>query len=108
MTTAISNNEKKKFDLRLSVEKLQLFGLMLGQMSSTSKDLTKETDTGREAFEQKDLLLLLKSIIITHMVDSRIGTSTVSLHQCQEIFNNLKMESGDTVSTFFPIPFLDC
>ena len=91
MTTAISNNEKKKFDLRLSVEKLQLFGLMLGQMSSTSKDLTKETDTGREAFEQKDPLLLLKSIIITHMVDSRIGTSKVSLHQCQEIFNNLKM-----------------
>ena len=56
MTTAISNNEKKKFDLRLSVERLQLFGLMLGQMSSTSRDLTKETDTCREAFEQKDPL----------------------------------------------------
>ena len=96
----IAYNEKKKFDQRLSVEKLQLFGLMLGQMSGTSKDLTKETDTGREAFEQKDPLLLLKSIIITHMVDSRIGTSQ-SLHQCQEIFNNIKMESGDTVSTYF-------
>ena len=108
MTTAISNNEKKKFDLRLSVEKLQLFGLMLGQMSSTSKDLIKETDTGREAFEQKDPLLLLKSIIITHMVDSRIGTSKVSLHQCQEIFNNLKMESGKTWTPCLQIPFLDC
>ena len=52
----IAYNEKKKFDFRLSVEKLQLFGLMLGQMSSTSRDLTKETDTGREAFEQKDPL----------------------------------------------------
>ena len=96
----VAFNAKTKFDTRLTIEKIQLFGHMLGQMSATSRDLTKETEIGREAFEQKDPLMLLKSIIITHMVDSRIDSSQ-SLHKCQEIFNNLKMDSSDTVSSFY-------
>ena len=54
---------KNRFDEKLAVEKIQLFGIMIGQMSELSKDLIKETEIGREAFENKDPLMLLKGAI---------------------------------------------
>ena len=66
-------------------------------MSELSKDLIKETEIGREAFDNKDPLMLLKGAIQTHMSDSRIGAEQ-GLHKTQQVYNSLKMESGDTVS----------
>ena len=34
---------KNRFDEKWAVEKIQLFGIMIGQMSEPSKDLIKET-----------------------------------------------------------------
>ena len=44
---------KTRFDEKLAIERIQLFGVMIGQMSEPSKELIKETKSGREAFENK-------------------------------------------------------
>ena len=54
-------------------EKIQLFVIMIGQISEPSKELIKETEIGQEAFDNKDPLMLLKGAIQTHMSDSRLG-----------------------------------
>ena len=64
---------KTRFDEKLAVEKIQLFGIMIGQISEPSKELIKETEIGPETFDNKDPLKLLKGAIQTHMSDSRLG-----------------------------------
>ena len=44
----VSYNLKIKFEEKLRIEKTQLFGIMVGQMSDPSKNLIKETAIGRE------------------------------------------------------------
>ena len=44
---------KTLFDEKLAIERIQLFGVMIGQMSEPSKELIKETKSGGEAFENK-------------------------------------------------------
>ena len=96
----VAYQAKARFDERLVVEKTQLFGIMIGQMSEQSKDLIKETEIGREAFNLKDPLRLLKGAIQTHMTDSRLGAEQ-GLHKAQEYYNNLRMEPHETVSCYY-------
>ena len=59
---------------------------MIGQMSEPSKYLVKETEIGREAFDNKDPLMLLKGAIQTHISDSRLGAEQ-GLHKTQQVYN---------------------
>ena len=61
------------FDLKMKYEKTQLFGVMLGPMSEYSKDLIKECEVGRESFTVKCPLKFLKSIVLTHLANIRLG-----------------------------------
>ena len=96
----IAYSAKVKFDQKLAVEKTQLFGIMLGQMSDGSKDLIRETEIGRNAYEAKDPLMLLRGAIQTHMSDSRLGAEQ-SLHKTQNLYNQLRMENHENVSFFY-------
>ena len=91
---------KTRFDKKLAVKKFQLFGIMIGQMSKPSKDLIKETEIGREAFDNKDPLMLLRGAIHTHMSDSRLGAEQ-GLEKTQQVYNSLKMECREMVSGFY-------
>ena len=51
-------------------------------MSDASKDLIGETKVGRNAHEAKDLLMLLRRPIQTHMSGSSLGAEQ-SLHKTQ-------------------------
>ena len=51
---------KTLFDEKLAIERIQLFGVMIGQMSEPSKELIKETKSGREGFENKNRHTLLR------------------------------------------------
>ena len=79
------------FEAKMKTEKTQLFGVMLGQMSDASKDLINECDLGRESFEDKYPLKLLKSIVLTHMANSRLGaeeslsSDSLFLKQCDSV-----------------------
>jgi hypothetical protein len=54
---------------RLEGDKGKVFGLMLGQMSESSKTRVKETDNGSIAIENQDPRLLLSAILATHLTD---------------------------------------
>ena len=95
----ISYSAKVKFDQKLAVEKTQLFGIMLGQMSDGSKDLIRETEIGRNAYEAKDPLLLLRGAIQIHISDSKLAAEQ-SLHETRNLYNQLRMENHENVSFF--------
>ena len=96
----VAYSSKCRFEEKLAIEKTQLFGIMLGQISESSKDLIKETDIGRESFVDKDPLALLRGIVQTRMCDSRLG-SDQNLHKSQLVYNNLTMQTSENVSLFF-------
>ena len=51
---------KTLFDEKLAIERIQSFGVMIGQMSEPSTELIKETKSGREGFENKNRHTLLR------------------------------------------------
>ena len=51
---------KTRYDEKLAIERIQLFGVMIGHTSEPSKELIKETKSGREAFENKNRHILLR------------------------------------------------
>ena len=55
---------------------------MIGQISESSRDLTKETEIGRESFTEEDRLKLPRGIVQTHMCGSRLG-SDQNFHKSQ-------------------------
>ena len=93
-------SHNNSFDLKMKQEKTQLFGVMLGQMSEYSKDLIKECEVGRESFTEKCPLKLLNSIVLTHLANSRLGAEE-SLYSCNDHYSKLKMESNDTISSYY-------
>ena len=93
-------NAYTAFEAKLETEKVQVFGVMLGQMSGSSKDLVKECELGRTAFQERCPLNLLKSIVATHMSDSRLGAPE-SLYHVTDAYARLTMETSDTISSFY-------
>ena len=93
-------SSNRKFKEKLESEKTQLFGVMLGQMSETSKDLIRETSIGRQAFVDKDPLMLLQGALQTHMSDSRLGGEQ-NLYMVQSTYSGLHMEQNETVSSYY-------
>ena len=71
----VAYSAKSKFEEKLETEKHQLFGVMMGQMCDSSKDLIRETDIGRKAFSEKCSLQLLKGALQTHMPIATIERS---------------------------------
>ena len=86
--------------VKLAVEKMQLFGILLGQMLDASKDLIRETESRRNSYEAKDPLMLLRGAIQTHMSDCRLGAEQ-SLQKIQNLYNQIKMENQENISFFY-------
>jgi hypothetical protein len=80
-------------------DKLRVFGLMLGQMSESSKNRIKETDTGIVAMLQQNPRLLLSAIISTHLTDNRLGAEH-NLYKIENTFARYVMELGDSLSFY--------
>jgi hypothetical protein len=84
---------------RLEGDKGKVFGLMLGQMSESSKTRLKETDNGSIAMENQDLRLLLSAILATHLTDNRSGAEH-NLYKIEQAFAKYVMEPGDTLQYY--------
>jgi uncharacterized membrane protein YgcG len=84
---------------KLENDKLQLFGLMLGQMSESSKNRIKETDAGIVAMTQQNPRLLLIAILSTHLTDNRLGAEH-NLYKIENAFARYVMEPGDSISFY--------
>jgi hypothetical protein len=87
--------DKDRFD----GDKGKVFGLMLGQMSESSKTRMKETDNGSIAMENQDPRLLLSAILATHLTDNRLGAEH-NLYKIEQAFAKYVMEPGDTLQYY--------
>lgn len=102
----LTNNWKRaserheKLQIDLDDHKLQVFGLMLGQMSETSKAKIRETQSGIEAMTEEDPLLLLASIISTHLADPRLGTEQ-NLLRVRMAYETVHMSPTDTLGYYY-------
>ena len=83
---------KDSFDL----DKTKLFGIMLGQMSESSKTRARETTMGQEAMTEQEPRKLLQAILATHLGDSRLGAEH-HLFNMQQRYHMLKMGPTDTL-----------
>ena len=59
--------------IKLAQDAKKVFGLMLGQISDTSKATIREMESGMAAMAAQSPLLLMRAIILTHLLDPRLG-----------------------------------
>jgi hypothetical protein len=84
---------------RLEGDKSKVFGLMVGQMSESSKNRVKETDNGAIAMQEEDPRMLLSVILATHLTDNRLGAEH-NLYKIEPAFARYVMEPGDSLSFY--------
>jgi hypothetical protein len=95
---------------KLEGDKGKVFGLMLGQMSESSKNRVKETDNRAIAMENQGPRLLLSAILATHLTDNRLGAEH-NLYNIERAFAKYVMEPGDTLQYYhqrfrvFPVEY---
>jgi hypothetical protein len=92
--------EWRKETLKLEQDQVQLYGLMLGQMSDESKNRIKETEDGAESMETNNPLQLLSAIISTHMTDNRLGAEH-NAYKIGRLFRQLVMMPGEQLSSYY-------
>ena len=86
------SKEKDKFEL----DKRKLFGIMLGQMSDSSKTRARETEIGEEATVEQEPRKLLQAILATHLGDSRLGAEH-HLFNMEQRYHLLKQGPNDSL-----------
>ena len=85
---------------RLEEDKTKLYGIMLGQMSESSKIRVRETLVGEESVTEFDPRKLLQAILATHIGDSTLGLNH-QLFNITQKYNNLVMLPYDSLSTYY-------
>ena len=86
------SKEKDSFEL----DKRKLFGIMLGQMSDSSKTRARETEIGEEATVEQEPRKLLQAILATHLGDSRLGAEH-HLFNMEQRYHLLKQGPNDSL-----------
>ena len=77
-----------------------VFGLMLGQISDTSKATIRETEVGLAAITAQNPLLLMRSIIFTHLSDPKLGANE-NLLRVRMAYETIRMEPNDILKYYY-------
>ena len=97
---------KKTLDLydkkmtELETDKKQVFGLMLGQISETSKATIRETEPGLAAITAENPLLFMRAIILTHLSDPKLGADE-NLLRVRMAYETVRMEPNDVLKYYY-------
>ena len=97
---------KKTLDLydmkmiELETDKKQVFGMMLGQISETSKATIRETEPGLAAITAENLLLIMRAIILTHLSNPKLGADE-NLLRVRMAYETVKMEPNDVLKYYY-------
>ena len=86
--------------LELATDSKQVFGLMLGQISETSKATIRETEAGLAAITAENPLLLMRAIILTHLSDPKLGADE-NLLRVRMAYETVKMEPNDMLKYYY-------
>lgn len=107
---AVTPGERKIWELKMAshlklnekfqVDKAKLCGIMLGQMSDSSKIRARGNAIGDEAIMEDDPRKLLQAILATHIGDARLSVHH-QLYNIRQKYNYLVMGPSDTLITFY-------
>ena len=86
--------------IELAQDAKKVFGLMLGQISDTSKATIRETESGTAAMAAQSPLLLMRAIILTHLSDPRLGADE-NLLRVRMAYETVRMEQSDILKYYF-------
>ena len=74
---------------------------MLGQISEQSKSTIRETESGITAMPEEDMLLLLQAVILTHLLDPRLGADQ-NLLRVSMAYETVRMEPNNVLRFYYP------
>lgn len=92
-------NEMTRDRKTLQDHKVKLTALMIGQMSQGSQDLITKGAEGLKAILDKDPLELVKAVISTHMVSSKVDV-TQNFWESTEAYNRITQEPHESLPVF--------
>jgi hypothetical protein len=84
---------------RLNRDKIQLTGTILGQLGPNSRDRVEKLEAGRAAIDAKDPLELVKAIVATHLVSSRLDNND-NFYQSQMNYNGIRMGETESIENY--------
>jgi len=85
---------------RLKADKIKLTGAILGQLGPNSRDRVEKLPAGRAAIDEKNPLELVKAIIATHLVSSRLDNQD-NFYQSQVNYNSMRMGDTETIENYY-------
>jgi hypothetical protein len=89
-------DKQEKFD----ADKAKLFGVIIGQMSDSSKDQVATTQDGMDALRDKDPLDLVKVIVTTHLTGGKTNDDE-NLYSAQYAYTQLVMSREEKIATYY-------
>lgn len=89
----------KHEEKQLERDKIKLHGVLLGQMSESSKNRLKSTASGMLSMENKKLLTLVKEIRASHL-GVGIVAPDIEFYAAKKAFENLKMDEGGNLDRY--------
>ena len=91
----------RKNILLLEEHKVKLLGVLLGQMSQSSKDMALKDNRGVEAMDERDPLKLVQAIVSTHLVSSNTDPM-LNYYEAETNFRErLRMGDGERIENFY-------
>jgi hypothetical protein len=87
-----------KNGVRLECDKVRLHGIIVGQLSETSKNQVKTTSEGITALEEdKDPLKLIKAVRATHLTHSLVDPK-IAFFAAQSLYEQTRMDDRDSLA----------
>ena len=91
----------RKNTMLLQEHKVKLLGVMLGQMSQSSKDMALKSERGVEALDERDPLKLVQAIVSTHLVSSNTDPMLNYYHSETNYRERLRMGDQEPIENYF-------
>lgn len=91
--------EYREDSKKLADHKVKLTGVILGQMSDSSRDQVKTSQEGKEAIDNKDPLLLVKAILGTHLTMGKIDDQQ-NLYAAERGYQRIEMGESESIANF--------
>ena len=86
--------------IELETDKKQVFGLMLGQKSETSKATIRKTEPGLAEITSENPMLFMRAIILTNLSDPKLGVDE-NLLRVRMAYETVKMKPNDVLKYYY-------
>ena len=95
----ISYKEYRDWSRRFEEDKAKIFGVILGQITRSSRDRIDATAEGKSAITNKDPLSLVKVILSTHFTGSKADPEE-NFYAAEKTYMRMSMYDGETLADY--------